>query len=97
MDARTGVEFFLFLPAAQGRLTGEDIGMAIKIASSKSPSSAIDAGQVVFMLAHQELGQWAALSFGKGCRWLAMVRRDEGRESFEKLSQELLGYAQQRP
>lgn len=91
MDARSGVQTFLALPVLQGRLTAEDIEKAIQIASEKSPSGAIRAGQVAFIIAHGSSGQMAALAFGKGCRWLAMVRRDEGQEAFEKAAEELTG------
>jgi len=89
MDARSGVQRFLILPALAGRLTAADIEQAIHIACEKSPSAAIDSGQVAFMVAHRGANEAVAIGFGKGCRWLAMIRRDEGQEVFGQICSEL--------
>lgn len=80
MDAKTGITFLTHL-RMQGVISSEDIEKAVEIASTKSPSRAIKDGQ-----AHayrQNLGgQVQQITFGKGTRWLAMLRRDSGNEIF---------------
>ena len=87
MDARGGVQIFLSLPAAQGRIEAADIEKAIEIASSKSPSASFDVAGLHARI--KGLDQMTGLVFAKGVRWLAMIRRDEGQEVFEKACAEL--------
>lgn len=90
MDAKRGVETFLTFPISQGLLTKDDLEKAIEIASEKSPSSAITAGQLAYRIAHPECRSTLAVeNYGKGVRWLAIIRRDEGQEAFKKAFTEL--------
>lgn len=60
---------------------------AIHIASIKSPSSAFTEGQRCYQ--RFAFNQMEALTFGKGIRWLAIVRRDEGDKEFQEACEEL--------
>ena len=90
MDAKRGVDGFLVFPFQQGLLTKDDLEKAIEIASEKSPSAAIHAGYLAYSIAHPDSRSvWAGENFGKGVRWLSIIRRDEGQEAFDKACAEL--------
>lgn len=87
MNSQTGVFVFLVTPAQRGELTEEDIEKAIEIAGSKSPSGSKQLATIHATL--RGLGQWKALNYFKGVRWLAIIRRDEGDAAFQEKVAEL--------
>ena len=90
MDAQTGSNFLAILFVQdQFPMNGDDLEEAIRIASVKSPSAAFDAGQRYYILKHGSAVLDGYLGFAKGVRWLAMIRRDEGRVAFETRVSEL--------
>ena len=90
MDAHTGANFLLqLLLGDQYPMDGDDLEEAIRIAGKKSPSGAIDEAQRYYILRHGSAVLNGYLGFGKGTRWLAMIRRDEGQMAFEKKVAEL--------
>ena len=90
MDAHTGTNFLaiLFLND-QYPMDGDDVEEAIRIAGKKSPSGAINEAQRYYILRHGSAVSDGYLGFAKGTRWLAMIRRDEGKVAFEKKVVEL--------
>lgn len=63
-----------------------DYGLRVQcvaIARERSPSASFDLAQQAAMLAG--LGQIEMLGVAKATRWLAVIRRDHGLESFEKV------------
>jgi len=86
MDAQTGVQFLLLLRQA-GKADQQDLEKAVEIAGSKSPSRAIKDAQMHHYLRYGD--QMRALTFGKGTRWLAIIRRDEGDAAFQEKVAEL--------
>mgnify|MGYP001583388539 CR=1 FL=1 len=84
MEARDGVQFLSqLLQSPQYAMTADDMEEAIVLAARCSPSSAIDRGMRLYRVAHPSAGQMEALAYGKGGRWVAIIRRDEGQEAFE--------------
>jgi hypothetical protein len=59
----------------------------VKIARAKSPSAAFDLGYQVAILAG--MSQIEALGIAKATRWLSVIRRDYGMETFEKVVTQL--------
>ncbi|HNU76170.1 MAG TPA: hypothetical protein PKL88_00435 [bacterium] len=86
MDAQTGVRFLLLLKQA-GKADQQDLEKAVKIAESESPSRAIKDAQMHHYLRYGD--QVSALGFGKGTRWLAIIRRDDGDAAFHEKVAEL--------
>ncbi len=86
MDAKTGTAFLKIL-FREGKVVGVDIEKAIEIAGTKSPSASFNAASLHARLTGK--GQMTSLTFAKGTRWLAMIRRDEGDEAFKKAAEEL--------
>lgn len=86
MDAQTGIGFLKIL-FRDGRADGTNIEKAIEIAGSKSPSASFDAAALHARLHGKD--QMTSLTFAKGTRWLAVLRRDEGEEAFKKSVVEL--------
>ena len=87
MDAQTGVQFLLLLKQV-GKADQQDLEEAVKIAELKSPSRAIKDAQMYHYLRYGDQMS-ASLTFGKGCRWLAIIRRDEGNAAFRARVAEL--------
>lgn len=83
MDARTGVQFLTLL-YKEGRVGGQDIEKAIKIAESKSPSASFDAAVLYARMIGKD--QMTSLPFAKGTRWLAVLHRDEEQSEFKKIA-----------
>lgn len=93
MEAHEGVQFLAqLLQSPQNQMTAADLEEAIRLAGQYSPSSAIDRAGRHYRVAHPSAGQMEALTFGKGVRWLAMVRRDEGQIPFETAVEGLWDY-----
>lgn len=81
MDAQNGIQFLIVL-FQQGLIDGDDIIKAIEIAGSKSPSASVALSERHFAIKYTGRTM-SSLSYGKGVRWLAMIRRDEGQDAFE--------------
>lgn len=88
MTAQQGMRRFLFAGKTLGQLTATDIELAIEIAARKNPSAAVKEAQRQWIFCHPEHRDWA-MGFGKGVRWLALIRRDEGQVAFEVVCEEL--------
>jgi hypothetical protein len=86
MDAQEGVIFLLRLNQA-GKADRDDLEKAIQLAGSNSPARAIKEAKLYYRTKYG--GEWDALSFGKGVRWLAIIRRGEGAAAFQKKAAEL--------
>lgn len=94
MEAEQGMWFLIQLlyPSTQmGKeqieLAAKHLREAIRIASTCEPSSAIKQGKRYYRM--HCINQMHVLAFGKGTRWLAMIRRDKGQKAFEAAVQEL--------
>ena len=84
MDAKNGLQFLAVLFSdSRYPMDFADLEEAVKIARSKSPSSAFDVAQRYYILKHGSSVLNGYLAFAKGTRWLAILRRDEGSNAFE--------------
>lgn len=85
MRPQEGVRFLLtLLQSPQYAMDAADLEEAIRLAGQYSPSAAIDRAVRHYRIAHPDTGQMEALTFGKGVRWLAIIRRNHGQAEFEK-------------
>ena len=90
LDAQRGTNFLAILFFNdQYPMDGDDLEEAIRIASKKSPSGAINEAQRYYILRHGSAVLNGYLGFAKGTRWLAMIRRDEGEQVFFQKADEL--------
>jgi hypothetical protein len=69
------------------RISQELRERCVEIARAKSPSAAFDRGYEVAILAG--MSQNEALGIAKATRWLSVIRRDYGKEAFEKVVSKL--------
>ena len=82
MEAQEGMQLLVALLGV-GRMDASDLEKAIEIAAKNSPSRAIKAGQLHYFVKYSS-DRLAALTYGKGTRWLAVLRRDEGEQAFRE-------------
>jgi len=86
MEAKDGVGFLAFLISV-GRMTYRDLKEVIRIAEENSPSSAFDRAARHYGIHYGIVSEQRA--FAKGVRWLAMIRRDDGQDAFQKAADNL--------
>lgn|GEM_PF-2351283 len=87
MDAQTGKQFLINLLASDYPMDITDLEKAIEIAKEKNPTGAFkEAGRYYYMKYSNTIGQ---LSFSKGTRWLAMIRRQNGEQAFKQACTDL--------
>lgn len=91
MEAHQGFRVFFGRLLASGKMTAEQLKTAIRIAATKAPSAAFDAPT----RSHEflGLGVMEKMALQKGCRWLALIRRDEGDAAFNRACDELRAMA----
>ena len=83
MDAQTGSNFLLqLLLNDQFPMDGSDLEEAVKIAGEKMPKSAFNEARRLYKMRHGDSDLNGSLGFAKGARWLAVIRRDEGKAAF---------------
>jgi hypothetical protein len=70
-------------------MDADDLEEAAKIAREKSPSVAFGAARRYYIMQHGWAVSCGYPAFAKGTRWLAMIRRDEGQQSFEAVVEAL--------
>lgn len=88
MEAKDGIKFLVGLIFhKESQMDFLDLEEAFRIAEKKSPSAAIKIATRYFYARHGS--EVFALGFGKGTRWLSVIRRDEGQAAFEKAREEL--------
>lgn len=89
MTASQGVELFLLRPARARQLSVGAAEEAIEIASTYEPNSAINRAEQ-WWRANESANPMGALGYGKGVRWLAILRRDGEMEKFTATCRQLL-------
>lgn len=88
MNAQDGALFLQILLQDQScPMDSDDLEEAIRLAGEYSPSAVFHRAAQYFASKHGETR--SHLGFAKGTRWLAMIRRDEGREAFCRKADEL--------
>lgn len=92
MEAIDGIQFLTVL-LGQDVIDADDITKAIEIAERKSPSAAITLAQRHFAIRYGGGRSMTALTYGKGVRWLAVLRRDQGQNVFLTKAEELQALA----
>ncbi|OGY71107.1 MAG: hypothetical protein A2986_01865 [Candidatus Jacksonbacteria bacterium RIFCSPLOWO2_01_FULL_44_13] len=84
MDAERGHLFLLrLLKDNDIPMDGDDLEKAIEIASRKLPSGAFDEAQRHYITRHGNYVSLGYLTYAKGVRWLAMLRRESGQAAFD--------------
>lgn len=96
MKPHEGIRRFLELPLREGRLDNVGLAQAILTAYESSPQAAYKFA-VAWWRVKFGGSETDAQSYGKGVRWLAILRRDEGKAAFEAACEQLAELVPARP
>lgn len=90
MDSHTGSWFLIQLIShPECPMTAADLEQAIAIAKDASHSGAFKQAKAYWTRWYGSSTLNGQIKFGKGTRWLAVLRQDEGQQKFEQMAAEL--------